>query len=139
MTRVNREQLRRFLAEAWEAVREAERIVSKDLSDFMSDTESRYALRYAIIMLVEALTDALTLILEADYGIAPESYRDAIVLAAEKHVIPHQYAEKLLALISLRHMLIHRYWRIDDARLFRETRENIVYVKKVLEVLEGYG
>jgi uncharacterized protein YutE (UPF0331/DUF86 family) len=40
-----------------------------------------------------------------------------VLLASEKGIIPYEYAEKLAALASLRNMLVHRYWRVDDARL----------------------
>ena len=112
VTRVDRRQLAMFLREAWEALGAAERIVTGyGLEEFMSSLEARYALRYALVLLVESLVDALTLVLEADYGLAPESYREAVLLAGEAGVIPYRVASRLAALASLRNMLVHRYWR----------------------------
>ncbi|BEP17243.1 DUF86 domain-containing protein [Pyrofollis japonicus] len=138
MTRVSREQLEMFLREASEAISEAKRLVRRDFETFMASLEARYALRYALIAFVEAVTDAITLVLEADHGVAPDSYREAVLLAAEKGIIPYSLAERLVKLVSLRNMLVHRYWRIDDARLYRETRENVTYAKSILEALKKY-
>jgi uncharacterized protein YutE (UPF0331/DUF86 family) len=134
MTRVSREQLEMFLREASEAISEAKRLVRRDFETFMASLEARYAL----IAFVEAVTDAITLVLEADHGVAPDSYREAVLLAAEKGIIPYSLAERLVKLVSLRNMLVHRYWRIDDARLYRETRENVTYAKSILEALKKY-
>ena len=67
----------------------------------MYSPEARYALRYSLVLLVEAIADALTLILEADYGLAPESYRDAMLLAGERGIIPYDIASRLAGLASL--------------------------------------
>lgn len=129
-----------FLREAWEALGAAERIVTGyGLEEFMSSLEARYALRYSLVLLVEALVDALTLILEADHGLAPESYREAVLLAGEAGVIPYRVARGLAPLASLRNMLVHRYWRVDDERLYRETRKGLGVAREALEALERYA
>jgi uncharacterized protein YutE (UPF0331/DUF86 family) len=131
--------VRRFLGEAWEALRAARGVVEGyTLEEFMSRMEARYALRYALILLVEAVVDVLVAILEADYGLAPESYREAVLLAGERGVIPYSAARRLAQLASLRNMLVHRYWRVDDERLYRETRIGLQAVEEVLGALEEY-
>ena len=140
MTRVDRRQLLAFLGEAAEAIDAARRIVEgRDLDSFMRSVEARYALRYALILLVEALADALAMILEADYNMAPESYREVMLLAGEAGVIPYSDAAVLAGLASLRNMLVHRYWRVDDARLYRETRKGLKVAERVVEALKRYA
>ena len=63
----------------------------------MRSVEARYALRYALILLVEALADAITLILEADYDMTPESYREAMLLAGEASLSPQHACPPLPA------------------------------------------
>lgn len=139
MTRADRRQLAMFLGEASEALEVARRIVAKyGLEEFIQNLEARYALRYSLVLMVEALADAVTLILEADYGLAPESYRDAMLLAGEKGVVPYNVAVELAKLASLRNILVHRYWRVDDGRLYRETRKGLEWAAKALEALRGY-
>ena len=133
MARVDRRQLLMFLGEAEEAYRAAKRIVEEyGLEEFLASLEARYALRYVLVLLVEALSDALTLILEAEYGLAPESYREAMLLAAEAGLLPYREAEALAGLAGLRNILVHRYWRVDDARLYRETLRGLPVVERVL-------
>ncbi len=79
------------------------------LEEFIESIEAKYALRYTIILFVESVADLATLILEADYGIAPDSYRDAMLLLGEKRILPYSLAEALARLASLRNIIIHRY------------------------------
>jgi len=139
LTKVDRQHFYMFLREAAEAFEVAKQIVGKhDLESFMRDIEARYALRYALVLLVEALADAITLVLEADYDTAPESYREAMLLAGEIGVVSYDDAVILARLASLRNMLVHRYWRIDDDRLYRETCKGLEVLGRVLEALKRY-
>ena len=108
------------------------------MESFICSIETRYALRYALVLMVEALADAITLVLEADHSVAPESYREAMLLAGELGIVSYEDAVVLARLASLRNMLIHRYWRVEDDRLYRETRKGLEVVDRVLEALKRY-
>ena len=90
--------------EAEEALDVVKRLVKKDAEEFMRDVEARYALRYSLILLVEAMTDVIVLILEKRYNVAPESYKEAFLLAGEKGVLPYNVELEILemAIQSLR-------------------------------------
>ncbi|HIP85785.1 MAG TPA: DUF86 domain-containing protein [Pyrodictium sp.] len=139
LTKVDKQHFYMFLREAVEAFEVAKRIVKeRDLESFIRSMEARYALRYALVLMVEALADAITLVLEADHGIAPESYREAMLFAGELGIVSYEDALVLARLASLRNILVHRYWRVEDDRLYRETRKGLEVVDRVLEALKKY-
>ena len=109
------------------------------LEEFMRSLEARFALRYALILFVGSVVDAVVLVLESVYGVAPESYREAVLLAGEKGILSYRTASRLARLASLRSMLVHRYWRVDDERLYRETGKGLGAARRALEELERYG
>jgi len=41
--------------------------------------------------------------------------------------------------ISLRNMIIHRYWEVDERRLYRESKESIDLIKKFIEEVKNYA
>ncbi|RLG44183.1 MAG: hypothetical protein DRN90_03205 [Thermoproteota archaeon] len=41
--------------------------------------------------------------------------------------------------ISLRNMIIHRYWEVDERRLYRESKESIGLIKKFIEEVKNYA
>ena len=71
-------------------------------------------------------------------ALPPESYREAMLLAGELSIVSYEDALVLARLASLRNMLIHRYWRVEDDRLYRETRKGLEVVDRVLEALKRY-
>ena len=61
-----------------------------------------------------------------------------MLLAGEKEIIPCSVAAQLARLAPRRSMLVHRYWRIDDERLYRETVKSLDAVAHALEALRRY-
>ena len=58
---------------------------------------------------------------------------------AEKGVLSYNIAERMSALTSLRNMIVHRYWSIDDVRIYREAKNNGVRViEKFIKEVEKY-
>ena len=110
MTRVNKEVIKRLINEAEEALDEIKKILAVDLSSFVNNRSLRFSLRYSIVMVVEALADLAVAILEKDFGVAVESYRDAFLRLAEKGVINAEIARSMVRLAGLRNIIVHRYW-----------------------------
>jgi len=142
MTRVDREIINKLLSEARDALDEIRNIVSMDLNDFMRSRTARFSLRYSIIMLVEALVDLAIAILEKDFGESIETYREAFVKLAEKGVIDIETMQIMIALVSLRNMIVHRYWAVDDVKIYRDAKEGGVravesFLAEVLRYVEA--
>ncbi len=129
------ERVLRFLEDAKEAIRAARAVTGESLDVFLRDIRLRFALRYALVQLVESLAAALAPWLEYSCDRAPETYRQVFMLAAECGILPADVARVLAALASLRNMLVHRYWSVDDERLFRETRASLEVAERAVEWL----
>ncbi len=141
MTNVPRQAFERYIREALDALREAESIVNGlDLDRFIRDRRARFALRYSVILMVEALADLAVAILEKDFNAAPQSYREAFTLLAEKGVVAAELASRMERLAALRNMIVHRYWTVDDARVYREAKEGgLEAVRAFIEEVRRYG
>jgi len=138
MTKVNKEVIKKLLSEVREALDEIESIVSIDLSEFINSRTARFSLRYSIVMIVEALADLAVAILEKDFEESVESYRDAFIKLAEKGIIGAEIMQSMIKLISLRNIIVHRYWAIDDVKIYKNAKENGIKTLKNLisEVLD---
>ncbi|MEM2186698.1 MAG: HepT-like ribonuclease domain-containing protein [Thermofilaceae archaeon] len=144
MTRVDREVFNRFMREALDALNEVKSIVSMDVDEFLADRRARYSLRYCIVVMVEALADLSVTILEKDFNDAAESYREAFFKLASHRVISLDTCNSMAKLASLRNQVVHRYWAIDDLRIYREAREGGIeaverFIKEVEEYVEAKG
>jgi len=58
-------------------------------------------------------------------GQVPKGYPDCFQKISAAKIITRELGEKITKAASLRNILIHKYWEIDNRRVFRSTRENI--------------
>jgi len=124
MTQIDRQNLNRLVREVADALDEAKSIVSMDIDKFSVDRRARYSLRYSVVVVVEALADLSVAILEKDFSEDVESYREAFLKLTNHGVISFKASQNMAKLASLRNQIVHRYWTIDDLRIYKEAKEN---------------
>ncbi len=139
MTKIDKEYIRNVISEISEGLEEIKELTSTNIDDFIRSRSKRFAMRYSIILVVEAATDLGIMILRQVFNEDARSYREVFLKLAEKGVIHLDVAEKMASLASLRNMIVHRYWGIDDARIYREARgSGISIIEKFIKEVEDY-
>ncbi|MDP2754552.1 MAG: DUF86 domain-containing protein, partial [Nitrospirota bacterium] len=58
-------------------------------------------------------------------GQPPKGYPDCFEKLSGAGIITRELGEKLKKLASLRNIIIHKYWNIDDRKVFKSAKENI--------------
>lgn len=142
MTRIDRRNFNRLVSEVVEALDEVKSIVSMDIDKFSTDRRARYSLRYSLVVIVEALSDLSVSILEKDFNEDVESYREVFLKLASHGVISFETSQNMAKLASLRNLIVHRYWTIDDLRIYKEAKQNGLeaverFVKEVTNYVEA--
>ncbi|RLF00798.1 MAG: DUF86 domain-containing protein [Thermoprotei archaeon] len=105
-----------------DALDELKAITRFSESDFLSNRTLRFSARFSVIQIVEAVSDLGIAILEKDFSETAESYREVFTKLALKGVIKSETAEELEKMSSLRNMIIHRYWGVDDRKIYQRGR-----------------
>jgi uncharacterized protein YutE (UPF0331/DUF86 family) len=119
---VDSERLSRVLRDLERSVNFMEQILNRPLDEFLNDDEAVYALRYAVIEAVEVAVQ-IGLILLRETGARPASFGEVFQMLGEREIIPRDLAAAMRRFAGLRNLLVHRYWEVDDARLYRELKE----------------
>lgn len=119
---VDSERLSRALRDLEHSVNFIEQILNRPLDEFLNDDEAIYAMRYAVIEAVEAAVQ-IGLILLRETGARPASFGEVFQILGERGIIPRDLAAAMRRFAGLRNLLVHRYWEVDDARLYRELKE----------------
>ncbi|MET1159349.1 MAG: HepT-like ribonuclease domain-containing protein [Thermoprotei archaeon] len=118
-------RLEKLLDEIRESLALAKKIASLDYEEFMSDIRNRYTLRLALVEIVEAAVSIGLFILRNILGIEKiEGYVQIIRKLVENRILKPSIGEGIEKLVRLRNIIIHRYWEIDDSRIYREARGN---------------
>ncbi len=58
-------------------------------------------------------------------GQVPKGYPDCFEKLSDAKIITGKLSDKLKKVASLRNILIHKYWEIDDRKVFKSAKENI--------------
>ena len=134
---LDRNRIAKNIADIAMARGEIERLVAVDQATFFSDSRNAFSVRYLIIQTVEAMTDICQHMLARTRGIPCDGYIDCIVKAGEHGIISVALAERLRRLAALRNILVHRYWSIDDARVYTETQANLSDLTTFIDEIEA--
>jgi len=129
---IDKEVVENRLREVLEAINELKRLASKPYTSLSVD--EKYSMRYNIIVLVEALVALSIHIARNMYNYKPRSYVDAIRYVGEK--IRFSHLDDLVALIRLRNILIHRYWNVDDRKIYDFIKQDFKCVEEFLDTIE---
>jgi uncharacterized protein YutE (UPF0331/DUF86 family) len=134
---LDRNRIAKNIADIALARGEIERLIAVDQATFFSDNRNAFSVRYLIIQTVEAMTDLCQHMLARTRGIPCDGYIDCIVKAGEHGIISVALAERLRRLAALRNILVHRYWRIDDAQVYTETQANVSDLTTFIDEIEA--
>lgn len=111
---INRKKIEQNLKDLLEAYYVIDHLTNSPLEETLQNIAQRWSLRYALILAVESISTILTHLLSKVYGISCNSYRDCIEKAVKKGIISEDVGIPIKGLLSLRNLLIHRYWEIND-------------------------
>lgn len=113
-------------------------LVKQEKDMFFADVKNSQALKYLLIEAVESIVDICQHVLAKTKGIPCEGYVDCIVKAGKEGIISLSLANKLRRLADLRNSLIHRYWVIDDAKLYLLTLTNKEDLKEFIQEIDKF-
>ena len=124
--------VRRRIDEVRWAISEVLRLVSKEFTELSVD--ERYAVRYNIIVLVESLVSLCLHLAFEGFGRRAASYREAVRVVAERMEVT--CISDLESLVGLRNLLVHRYWNVEDDKVYRSVKANFKCVEELLGKVE---
>ncbi len=117
--------------------------VLADLSpeDFGADFKNIESAKHLLQVAVACCLDLAQHIV-ADAGFrTPNDYYDAFVILAEHDIVPADFLPTLRQRVSFRNRVVHLYWEVDGATVYRILQENLgdfdTYVGYVLDYTEG--
>ena len=128
---INREYTRKLQADIKDSINFINEVVSKPYSA-LSSTE-KYAIRYSLIAIAEALTALAVHIARRALNKEPETPIHALRIIRDEGLISEDECENLEKLIKLRNLLVHRYWAIDDKRIYDSIKEDFKTLIKSVE------
>ena len=122
---INIEKLKLLEKDLLDTVSEIKSITAVEEEVFVKNQKDVYSLRYLLIAAVEAMANICNHILTRVTGLVPKGYPDCFEKLSDAKIIKKELAKKLKKAASLRNIIIHKYWAIDDLKVFKSVKENI--------------
>jgi len=144
MSEVDVKRLKRYCLTIRENAEDINHLLSRySDEELIKDRYLLKALKYALIETAEAMANTLQHLLARLKGEAASSYLEVAEKAKGSSLINPALLERLTFFFKFRNMLIHRYWEIDDRRLFEETRKGQgdfeAFIKAIDQKLRDLG
>jgi len=120
---VNMELLETRFREINDAVQSLEELLIRGFHRL--SVHEKFSMRYLIIQAVEASSSICLHILYEVYNERAEGFPQCFDRLGQKGIIPSHLASNLASSARLRNLLVHRYWEIDDEKVFKSLEENL--------------
>ena len=136
MGEINREKIVSLAGEAQKAVVQLSQYSKMPSSEIVASPEKLGNIKYQFIVSIEACIDICQHVASKFFAQIPESYAQCFDVLEEKGVISKELSGQMAELAKFRNVLVHLYWRVDDARvidMISRTKAIERYVKAVAE------
>lgn len=133
---VNKGYVRKIISDIGESIEAILNYTSKPYEK-MSEAK-RYAVRYNIIVVAEAISASAVRFARRLYNEEPETPAYALSILRDRSLLIGFEYEDLIRLVRLRNLLVHRYWIIDDEKIYTSIKNNFKSVGNLLERLRRY-
>jgi len=138
---INEEHIEARIREINDAIQMLRDLTAKNFEDLT--IHERFSMRYLLIQLVEAASSICMQILLAAFNERAEGFPECFARLGAKNIIPGDLASGMSSAARLRNLLVHRYWVIDDERVFesaknglRNSEDFVTYIRKFLRSYE---
>lgn len=138
MPEINLDRLRELAGYLRNAVRELKAIGQTPKEVWLLDARSINSAKYLLIVAAEAALDICNHLAARKGGRSPADYADCIVVLAEMGILDEALMQRLVRMVKFRNLLVHLYWKVDDAEIYRIIQENLGDFDRYLAAVGDY-
>jgi len=134
---IDKEYVGKLIADIKSTIAEILSYTSSKSFEELSSVE-RYAVRYLLVALAEALMALAIHLARRAYNRVPETPIHALTILRDAGLLTIDECDELIKLVRLRNLLVHRYWVIDDEKIYNSIKRDFKAVYSFVERLERF-
>ncbi len=109
--------------------------------EFVRDFTNVESAKHLLQVSVECCLDIAHHIVAEEGYRTPTDYHDTFVVLHEESILPADFMPTLRQMVSFRNRVVHLYWDVDDAIVYRILQENLddfeTYIAYILDFVRG--
>ncbi len=125
MREVNLDRVRELAGHVRDAVRQLRDLGGMPPDAFLADARTINAAKYLLVVATEAALDICNHLAARRGGRSPEDYADCFAVLYEIGIVDGDLRQRLTRMARFRNRLVHLYWKVDDAEVFRIIRDDV--------------
>ena len=122
---VDSKRIGQYLDQIAQETTDIEQILHRNDTDILAEPHLLKSLKYSIIIIAEAVANTLQHILAKLHNTVVDGYMDVFTKSERFGIIEQQQLSRLQPFIRFRNMLVHQYWRVDDAIFLANIRQGV--------------
>lgn len=132
----NSDKVRKITSEILTALERLEDLQKLTKAEFIADPHKIGSAKYNLIVAIEGAVDLCNHVISKNGFRTPEDYTDTFMVMKEKGAFDERFTSSLIQMVRFRNRLVHIYWDIDDAELYRIIQTNL---QDIRQFLKEYG
>lgn len=132
------ERIKDKLSELQSYLIELEEDLPDTVDDYLKQRMIKRACERTFQLACEDVLDICNLVIAGRGFMLPKDNRDAIGKLTENKIIPDKLSSTLQDMVSFRNLLVHRYGKVDDNRVYVHLKEETDDLYKFIEVIEDF-
>ncbi len=133
---LNEEHVEARIREVNDAIQMLGDLTSKGFRELT--VHERLSMRYLLIQLAEAASSICMHILLSTFNEGAEGFPECFGRLGGKGVIPGELASKLSSAARLRNLLVHRYWVINDEKVYTSVKKGLKDFEVFVTHIRGF-
>ena len=135
MPEYNLDRILNIIGEINAAYAKLEKIKGLDKEKFLDSPEKIDSAKYNLIVIMEGACDICNHIAVKAGGQTPTSYTDCFSILEELKLLSPELSAKLKLMAKFRNLLVHRYWKIENDRVYDIIKQDIAAVIEFVKTI----
>lgn len=132
----NSDKVRKITSEILTALERLEDLQKLTKAEFIADPHKIGSAKYNLIVAIEGAVDLCNHVISKNGFRTPEDYTDTFMVMKERGAFDERFTSSLIQMVRFRNRLVHIYWDVDDAELYRIIQTNL---QDIRQFLKEYG
>ena len=129
----NSDKVRKITSEMLTALERLEDLRKLSQSEFTTDPHKIGSAKYSLIVAIEGAVDLCNHVISKNGFMTPEDYTDTFMVMKERGAFDEEFTRSLIQMVRFRNRLVHIYWDVDDAELYRIIQTNLQDIRRFLK------
>ena len=134
----DQDKMAKLISEFRKSVSRLQKLKEKGRQKFLDDPDKIGSAKYHFIVATESSIDMCNHIISRNGYRVPEDYGDTYKVLGEKGAFDVGFCEQLVKMAKFRNRLVHLYWEVDDARIYKILEENLGDFLKFIKLIAGF-